>query len=189
MLHGSADNRSLYCGGCCGWARVLKNLGLPPLAAHLFVFYLAILSAVTPPVCGAIFIAAGMAEADWVETAKFGLKLSFAAFILPFLFVYNPSLILLGTPLRTIARYSRQSGIIVYFSRIYGVLENDLFSENTQPAPACRRITVYPKSMDQSDRWLPGPGTLVSVFRNARTELITIPRHIHKREACGYKLR
>ncbi|MCP4399772.1 MAG: TRAP transporter fused permease subunit [bacterium] len=77
---------------------VLIDLGLPPLAAHLFVFYLAILSAITPPVCGAIFIAAGMAEADWVETAKFGLKLSFAAFLLPFLFVYDPRLILIGTP-------------------------------------------------------------------------------------------
>jgi TRAP transporter 4TM/12TM fusion protein len=77
---------------------VLADLGLPPLAAHLFVFYLAILSAITPPVCGAIFIAAGMAEADWVKTAKFGLKLSFAAFLLPFLFAYDPHLILLGTP-------------------------------------------------------------------------------------------
>ena len=76
---------------------VLVNLGLPLLAAHLFVFYLAILSAVTPPVCGAIFIAAGMAEADWVQTAKFGLKLSFAAFLLPFLFAYDPHLILIGT--------------------------------------------------------------------------------------------
>jgi TRAP-type uncharacterized transport system fused permease subunit len=77
---------------------VLADLGLPPLAAHLFVFYLAILSAVTPPVCGAIFIAAGMAEADWVKTAKFGLKLSFAAFLLPFLFAYDARLILIGTP-------------------------------------------------------------------------------------------
>ncbi|MDY0095641.1 MAG: TRAP transporter fused permease subunit [Candidatus Vecturithrix sp.] len=95
---------------------VLENLGLPPLAAHLFVFYLAILSAVTPPVCGAVFIAAGMAEADWVETAKFGLKLSFAAFILPFLFVYNPSLILLGTPLRTILHVIRASLALLFIS-------------------------------------------------------------------------
>lgn len=77
---------------------VLIELGVPPLAAHLFVFYLAILSAVTPPVCGAVFIAAGMAEADWVETAKFGLRLSFAAFLLPFLFAYEPSLVLIGSP-------------------------------------------------------------------------------------------
>ena len=76
---------------------VLVDLGVPAIAAHLFVFYLAILSAVTPPICGAIFIAAGMADANWVETAKFGLKLSFAAFLLPFLFTYEPSLVLVGS--------------------------------------------------------------------------------------------
>jgi TRAP transporter 4TM/12TM fusion protein len=75
---------------------VLAELGVPLLAAHLFVFYLAILSAITPPICGAIFIAAGMAEANWVTTAKLGLKLAFAAFLLPFLFALDPSLVLIG---------------------------------------------------------------------------------------------
>ena len=77
---------------------VLADLGVPLVAAHLFVFYLAILSAITPPICGAIFIAAGMADANWTETAKLGLKLAYAAFLLPFLFAYNPSLVLVGTP-------------------------------------------------------------------------------------------
>ena len=95
---------------------VLIELGVHPLAAHLFVFYLAILSAVTPPVCGAIFIAAGMAEANWVETAKFGLKLSFAAFLLPFLFVYNPSLILIGSPLAVIISVVRAALVLVLLS-------------------------------------------------------------------------
>ncbi len=75
---------------------VLAELGVPLLAAHLFVFYLAILSAITPPICGAIFIASGMAEANWVTTAKLGLKLAFAAFLLPFLFAMDPSLVLIG---------------------------------------------------------------------------------------------
>jgi TRAP transporter 4TM/12TM fusion protein len=95
---------------------VLIELGVPPLAAHLFVFYLAILSAVTPPVCGAIFIAAGMAEADWVETAKFGLKLSFAAFLLPFLFAYDPSLVLIGSPLAVIMSVGRAALALVFIS-------------------------------------------------------------------------
>jgi TRAP-type uncharacterized transport system fused permease subunit len=77
---------------------VLADLGVPMVAAHLFVFYLAILSAITPPICGAIFIAAGMADANWTETAKIGMKLAYAAFLLPFLFAYNPSLVLIGTP-------------------------------------------------------------------------------------------
>ena len=95
---------------------VLIELGVPPLAAHLFVFYLAILSAVTPPVCGAIFIASGMAEADWVETAKLGLKLSFAAFLLPFLFAYDPSLVLIGSPLKVILSLARAALALVFLS-------------------------------------------------------------------------
>jgi len=76
---------------------VLMEFGLPVLAVHLFVFYFAILSAITPPICGAVYIASGMADANWVTTAKISLKLSFAAFLLPFLFIYDPSLILLGS--------------------------------------------------------------------------------------------
>ncbi len=76
---------------------VLITFGLPPVAAHLFVFYFAILSAITPPICGGVFIAAGMADADWVATARIALKLSFAAFFVPFVFVYDPALLLYGT--------------------------------------------------------------------------------------------
>jgi len=95
---------------------VLIELGLPPIAAHLFVFYLAIMSAVTPPVCGAVFIAAGMADADWVETAKFGLKLSFAAFLLPFVFAYNPSLLLIGSAAAIVMNVLRAALAIVFLS-------------------------------------------------------------------------
>jgi TRAP-type uncharacterized transport system fused permease subunit len=94
----------------------LVEMGIPPIAAHLFVFYLAILSAVTPPVCGAIFIAAGMAEADWVETAKLGLKLSFAAFLLPFLFVYDPRLVLIGSPLMILVTFIRAAVSLAFLS-------------------------------------------------------------------------
>ena len=77
-------------------APVLIKLGIHPLAAHLFIFYFAILSAITPPVCGAVFIASGMANADWMETARYSLRLSYAAFLMPFVFVYDPSLLFIG---------------------------------------------------------------------------------------------
>ncbi|MDI7259245.1 MAG: TRAP transporter fused permease subunit [Thermodesulfobacteriota bacterium] len=76
-------------------APVLIKLGIHPLAAHLFIFYFAILSAITPPVCGAVFIASGMAEADWIQTARYSLRLSYAAFLLPFVFIYDNSLLLI----------------------------------------------------------------------------------------------
>lgn len=80
-------------------APVLIKFGIHPLAAHLFIFYYAILSAITPPVCGAVYIASGLAEADWMETARYSLRLSYAAFLLPFIFVYDHSLLLLGNNL------------------------------------------------------------------------------------------
>jgi TRAP transporter 4TM/12TM fusion protein len=95
---------------------VLIEFGVQPIAAHLFVFYLAILSAVTPPVCGAIFIAAGMADANWLETAKFGLKLCFAAFLIPFLFVYDPALVLIGSPPYIVLGFGRALIAIMFLS-------------------------------------------------------------------------
>ncbi len=80
----------------------LIKLGIHPIAAHLFVFYFAIISAITPPVCGAVYIAAGIADANWVKTAKFALLLGFSAFIIPYLFVYDNSLLLLSHPLATV---------------------------------------------------------------------------------------
>jgi len=77
-------------------APVLVKLGVHPLAAHLFIFYFAILSAITPPVCGAVFIASGIAQTSWIHTARYSLRLSYAAFLLPFVFVYDPSLLLIG---------------------------------------------------------------------------------------------
>ncbi len=95
---------------------VLAELGVPLLGAHMFIFYLAILSAITPPICGAIFIASGMADANWVDTAKLGLKFGFAAFLLPFLFVYEPSLLLIGTPIDSIFAFSKGFLSVVFLS-------------------------------------------------------------------------
>ncbi len=106
---------------------VLVKFGLPPIAAHLFVFYYAILSAVTPPVCGAVFIASGMAESNWVTTAKQALKLSFAAFILPFIFVYDHGLLLIGNAFDIITSIIRATLAITLISAGFmGYFRNEL---------------------------------------------------------------
>jgi TRAP transporter 4TM/12TM fusion protein len=99
-------------------APALIQLGVHPLAAHLFVFYFAILSAITPPVCGAVYIAAGMAGADWMETARYSLRLSYAAFLLPFIFVYDYSMLLIveGGPLAVMASVVRTTLAMVTLS-------------------------------------------------------------------------
>lgn len=74
----------------------LTRLDVLPLAAHMFVFYFAIISAITPPVCVAVFVAAGMAEGNWMRTAWIACRLGIAAFIIPYMFVYANELLLIG---------------------------------------------------------------------------------------------
>ena len=74
----------------------LVKLGLPLLTAHLFVFYFACLSAITPPVALAAYAGAGLAKTDPMATAVEACKLGFAGFIAPFAFCYSPALMLKG---------------------------------------------------------------------------------------------
>ena len=75
----------------------LASLGLEPLQAHLFVFWFALLSTITPPVCGAVFIAAGMVEENWLKVSVCAMALGVGLYIIPLGMVANPSLIELGT--------------------------------------------------------------------------------------------
>ena len=71
----------------------LQELGLPALQAHLFVFWYALLSTITPPVCGAVFIAAGMAGTPWLPVAGQAMRLGLGLYLVPLAFVANPALI------------------------------------------------------------------------------------------------
>ena len=74
----------------------LAQMGVPPLTAHLFIFYYAVISAITPPVALASFAAAGMANADPWKTSFIALKLGLATFIVPFMFFFGPELLMRG---------------------------------------------------------------------------------------------
>jgi len=70
----------------------LIKMGVAPLSAHFFCFYFSIISAVTPPVALGALAGAGIAEANYFQTAVRAFKLSIAGFIIPYLIVYNPVL-------------------------------------------------------------------------------------------------
>ncbi|ARK20936.1 TRAP transporter permease [Sporosarcina ureae] len=76
----------------------LIELGVSPIAAHLFIFYFAAVSAITPPVALAAFAAAGLAGSDPMRTGIAALKLGIAAFVVPFFFVYGEQLLFIGDP-------------------------------------------------------------------------------------------
>jgi TRAP-type uncharacterized transport system fused permease subunit len=74
----------------------LVKLGVVTPAAHMFAFYFAILSAITPPVALAVFAAAGLAKSNLWTTGWAAVKIGAAAFIVPFMFVYEPALLMIG---------------------------------------------------------------------------------------------
>ena len=74
----------------------LTKIGVPVLVAHMFIFYFAVISAITPPVALASFAAAGMCNADPWKTSWIALKMGLATFIIPFMFFYAPVLLMQG---------------------------------------------------------------------------------------------
>jgi TRAP transporter 4TM/12TM fusion protein len=74
----------------------LAQLGIDPLAAHLFLFYFGMLSLITPPDCLATYTAAAIAGSDFWKTGWTGMRLGIAAYVVPFVFALHPALILKG---------------------------------------------------------------------------------------------
>lgn len=78
-------------------APALQQMGVPPLASHLFIFYFGIISCVTPPVALAAYAAAGLSGASPTRTGYKAFVLALSGFILPFIFVNNPVMLMEGT--------------------------------------------------------------------------------------------
>ncbi|MBI9105697.1 MAG: TRAP transporter permease [Spirochaetales bacterium] len=74
----------------------LSSMGVPTLAAHFFILYFAIISFITPPVAISAFAAAGIAGSDSMKTGFTAFRIGIAGFIVPFMFVYGPSLLFIG---------------------------------------------------------------------------------------------
>lgn len=87
-------------------APALATFGVPVIVAHLFVFYFGIFANITPPVALAAFAGAGIAGGDPMKTGFLSLKLALAGFIVPFMFVYNPDMLMIDT--RDIAVTARE---------------------------------------------------------------------------------
>ena len=75
----------------------LVQVGILPLAAHLFLFYFGMISLITPPDCLPVYVAAAIAKANFWKTGWTGMRLAIAAYVVPFIFAYQPALILVGS--------------------------------------------------------------------------------------------
>ncbi|MCB5176477.1 TRAP transporter permease [Microvirga lenta] len=101
----------------------LIKLGVVEPAAHMFAFYFAILSAITPPVALATFAAAGLAKADLWKSGVASVKIGAAGFIVPFMFVYEPALLMIGDwPLIVTATVTAAAGALLLAAGLHGYL-------------------------------------------------------------------
>jgi TRAP-type uncharacterized transport system fused permease subunit len=79
-------------------APAVIKMGVPPLAIHLFIMYWAITAFITPPFAVAAFVAAGIAKCSLWGAGFQAMRLGIGTYLVPFIFVYNPGLLLLDTP-------------------------------------------------------------------------------------------
>lgn len=77
----------------------IVELGVPVLAANMFVFYFGVIAQITPPVCLASFTAAGIAGGNSWQTGWKAFKYAFVSFLIPYIIVYKPSILLIGSPM------------------------------------------------------------------------------------------
>jgi TRAP transporter 4TM/12TM fusion protein len=99
----------------------LIKLGVVVPAAHMFAFYFAILSAITPPVALAVFAAAGLAKADLWASGWAAVKIGCAGFIIPFMFVYEPALLMIGEWPKIVQAFVTASiGVIMFAGGLHG---------------------------------------------------------------------
>jgi len=102
---------------------ILENFGLSPLQTHLFIFWFALLSTITPPVCGTVFIASGIAQTNWLHVASKAMRLGIGLYIIPVAFIMNRYLILPNENLLlSLASFMKISLGLVFLS--YGLVSS-----------------------------------------------------------------
>lgn len=113
----------------------LSKLGIAPIAAHLFIFYFGMLSMITPPVCLASYAAASIGKTDPIRTGWEAMRLCAIAYVVPFLFVFSPSLLLIGhwyevtlsVVTAVIGAILLGVGLVGYLFRPVGIIKRILF--------------------------------------------------------------
>lgn len=149
-------------------APALAHFDVPILVAHMFVFYFGLFANITPPVALAAFAGAGISGGDPMKTGFQALKLSLAGFIVPFLFVYNPAMLMIDTTnvamnAREFALPSIWSIVSIATTSIIGILALGAAVEG-----------YFKTSMNWLWRLVLGVGALMMIVPEPMTDLIGI---------------
>jgi TRAP-type uncharacterized transport system fused permease subunit len=117
----------------------LLAMGTDMLAAHLFVYYFAVLAGVTPPVCVPAFCAASIAKSPPMQTGFEAFKLSIAGFLIPFIFVFNPALLMQGSVFEI---FAVTLGLILAIILFSGALTGFFIRDLNKPMQATLFVTA-----------------------------------------------
>ncbi|MEM9684302.1 MAG: DUF3394 domain-containing protein, partial [Pseudomonadota bacterium] len=150
----------------------LTKLGVQLEAAHLFAFYFAILSVITPPVAISLYAANGLSGAGLWESGVAAVKLAATGYIIPFMFVYGPSLMLIGTPVEIVlTSITAIVGVICLASSLHGYL--------LRQAMIHERLLLFAASMT-----LITPGVFTDLAGFAMLAVVAATQRVFKREAA-----
>ena len=153
----------------------LIRMGIQPLVAHMFIFYFAILSAITPPVALASFAAASMARADMWRTSVIALKLGLATFIVPYMFWLSPSLLAQGTLLEILPAFvTALGGVWLLACATEGWMQNGPLPLVLRlAAGACGLLMMIPEAT--TDLAGLAGGVALIVWQQRRHPVYTVP--------------
>jgi TRAP transporter 4TM/12TM fusion protein len=148
------------------------KLGVVVPAAHMFAFYFAILSAITPPVALAVFAAAGLAKADLWASGWASVKIGFAGFIVPFMFVYEPALLMIGDWPTIVASFvSASCGVVLFAAGLHGYLL-------TAASPWQRAVLIVGGAL------LIDPGLITDTIGAILALLVIVPQFLERRSTA-----
>lgn len=113
----------------------LQQMGINPLAAHLFIFYFAIKSGLTPPVCITVFTTTAIAGGSWLKAAWNSMKLGIGGYIMPFFFIFVPAYLMKGPAWEVlfifigafVAMFAIEAGVLGYWKKPSTALERILY--------------------------------------------------------------
>src|SRR5262245_60165741 len=145
-------------------APALVKLGVTPMAAHMFVMYNGILSMITPPVAFAAYAAANIARTDGWTTGWIACVVGWSTFILPFLFVLTPSLLMDGTWIEIVLNFSRVLfGIWLGTMAAVGFALAPLGRVGRLPYAAASLAVVLPPEAFNGAVWINAAGVAAAV--------------------------
>ena len=142
----------------------LVELGLNPMAAHLFVLYFGMLSMLTPPVAIAAFVAANLAKADAMRTALESVRIGWPAYLIPFIFVVTPELLFEGSLLGIFLIFCKSLvGVFIITSGIVGFINVNLNLFTRCVFIITGAMILFPSSVADGVLWINIIATVIGI--------------------------